>query len=450
MTNLALTVEEALSHVPIMDAHTHLVGGKLGARGLHDIALYHMVISDLHAAGCPSGRRLSEFPRWADKVEAHARLSEAIPYLPLIRNTSCHWAMKTILADLYGWTAPITVDNWKKLDDLIRERADDTVWHHQILDRSGIARTCAEYARRGDGESDDRLQYSLEWGMFMRCQWGEFDTALFELERAWGGKPEDGASPIGAGKRMVPQRTIRSVDDVYAALDHYVASIPTQYVTSMAMHLSTDIDYELPTAGAFEEALQRRSTAGSRERDIYAAFVAEELFKRLEAMPKPIVFQFSFAAEPLPFETASRINQKTLAQLAELLARHPKLQFQSFSASLHADQTLCTLCRELPNLSLAGYWWHSFFPQTIRSLISQRLDMLPVNRQVGFFSDAYVAEWAYAKVLLVRKQLAAVLAEKIEQGQYSFDEALSISQSILFETASDLLGMTPHAGANIQ
>jgi hypothetical protein len=69
--------------------------------------------------------------------------------------------------------------------------------------------------------------------------------------------------------------------------------------------------------------------------------------------------------------------------------------------------------------------------------------MLPVNKQMGFFSDAYTVEWVYAKLVIVRAQLARVLSEKIEQGQYTFDEALNISRSILFESPRDLLAMKP-------
>ena len=34
---LTQELEEALGEIPVLDVHTHLVGGKLGARGLHDV-----------------------------------------------------------------------------------------------------------------------------------------------------------------------------------------------------------------------------------------------------------------------------------------------------------------------------------------------------------------------------------------------------------------------------
>jgi hypothetical protein len=194
----------------VIDVHTHLVGGKLGARGLHDVLLYHMVVSDLYAAGCTSGRRLAQYPQWPTQAEARVRIQEALPYLHCIQNTSSFWALRLILGDLYDWREPITAKNWRRLDGLIRERADDRGWHHSILDRLRIRRTGTEIARRGKGEDDERLQYALEWGFFTRCQWNEFDTALYELERCWGRTPES-PSPIGGSARPPTKRTFRSV-----------------------------------------------------------------------------------------------------------------------------------------------------------------------------------------------------------------------------------------------
>jgi hypothetical protein len=439
---LAKEIEEALAEQPMFDIHTHLVGGQLGARGLHDILLYHMVVSDLYAAGCPSGARLTQFPDWPTREEAHRRLEEAIPYLRFCQNTSCTWGLRLILQDLYDWREPITPENWRRLDGLIRERSADRSWWYSILDRLNIRRTCTESARRGQGEDDARLQYSIEWCFFARSQWGEYDTALYELERAWG-RPPECPSPIGGGTRPATERTIRTLDDVHAAMAHYVTSIPYDLVISTATGFSTDIDYRPVSDAEMASALSRRSQAGPAERDAYASYVNEAFLTALEKHGERIVFQFSVGAEPLPFETSSRLSQRTICQLAEMIARHPRLRFQCFVASRHANQAFCTLARELPNFSLAGYWWHNFFPDIIRQVIAERLDMLPVNKQVGFFSDAYCVEWTYGKALLVRKQLARVLAEKIEQGQYTRNDALAIAHAILFETPCTLLGMIP-------
>ena len=425
-------LEQALAEVPLFDVHTHLIDGHLAAKGLHDVMLYHMLITELYAAGCPNGARLTGFPQWPTREETHQRIEEALPYMPLIRNTSMSWLLRQILADLYNWREPLTRDNWQKLDGMIRERSEDRAYAYGILDRAKIERSCAEFARRGDGSNRDRLYYSLEWGFFSRTQWGEFDTALYELERCWGRLPES-PSPIGGGSRPATERTIHSVEDVKEAVQYYVDHMPYDKVISMATHISTDIDFHTVSETEMAAALTRRASAGTAERDTYASFVNELFLSALDAHAHEIVFQFSFGAEPLPYETASRLSQTTIKQVAEMIARHPKLRFQCFLSNLAANQSMCTLARELPNLTLAGYWWHNFFPSAVRQVMDERLDMLPLNRQTGFFSDAYCVEWSYGKALLVRKMLAQVLMGRIERGQYSFDEAISVARAMLYE-----------------
>ena len=432
---------DQLGAVPMLDAHTHLVDGRLGARGLHDILLYHMVISDLHAAGA-GGARLTPYPDWPDLDEAHGRIRQALPYLQHIQNTSCYWGVRIILRDLYDWDSPITAGNWEKLDAIVRERADDRSWQRQIMRKANIHRFSTELARRTDGQDDDLLHYSLEWAFFTACVPGEFDTALCELERCWGATP-DNSPPRERGVPATPKRAIESLDDVHSAVTYYADAIPYDRVISTATHISTDLDLQPVSDADMAAALRSRDGAGPRQRSVYAAYVNEALLTALERHGDDIVFQFSLGAEPLPFETGTRISQRTLAQLAEMIGRHPGLRFQCLLASRHANQSLCTFCRELPNLSLAGYWWHNFFPGAMRQVMEERLDMLPTNKQVGFFSDAYCIEWAYAKSVLVRRQLAQVLAQKVKQGQYSCDGALDIARAIFYDCPQRLLGMQP-------
>jgi len=444
-SKLMAALGEGLSEIPLLDAHTHLDASHLAARGLHDVLLYHMVISDLASAGCPSRARLSEDP---DEAEVDARVTEAIPYLQCIQNTSCFWGLRLILSELYDWYKPLTADNWQKLHALIRERAADPAWPREILRRAGVHRACTELWRRRDGAADDVLQYSLEWAFFTRAQWGVNDIPLYELERAWN-QPGPGAPlPVTMGEgRAEVARPIRTLDDVHAAIAHYVAHIPYGQVLSTAQHISTDINFRQVTGEEMATALSRRHRATPAERDIYASYILEAFLTELEHHAEEIVYQFSLGAEPLPYETGSKLRQETIYELAAIIARHPKLRFQVFLSSAHANQALCTLARELPNLSLAGYWWQNFFPTIIRQVISERLDMVAANKQVGFFSDAYCVDWTYAKVILVRKQWAEVLAQKVKQGQYTLDDALAIARQTLFETPQALLGMRPASNA---
>ncbi len=444
-THLTRLMEEGLSDIPLLDIHTHLDASHLAARGLHDILLYHMVISDLVSAGCPSRARLSESP---DKREATARIEEALPYLRHIQNTSIFWGVRLILRDLYDWREPITAANWRRLDAAIRERSTDRAWPREILRRAGIQRAGTELWRRHDGSADDVLQYALEWAFFTRAQWGVNDIPLYELERAWNQEQPGAPLPVTMGSsRPRLTRVIRSVSDTYAAIDHYVSRIPYGQALSTAQHISTDINYREVTEADMAASLARREAATPADRDIYASFILEAFLTELEKRGGEIVYQFSFGAEPLPFETGSKLRQETIFEVAAIIARHPGLRFQVFLSSEHANQAMCTLARELPNLSLAGYWWHNFFPSVMRAVMEQRLDMVAGNKQIGFFSDAYCVDWAYAKAAIVRKQLAEVLAGKVSQGQYTLDDALSIARQILYETPQTLLGMKPGAAA---
>ena len=82
----------------------------------------------------------------------------------------------------------------------------------------------------------------MEWAFFTRTQRGEFDTALYELERCWDKPP---GSPVAhaVASRPPAERVIRTLDDVHAAMAHYISELLAAPVISMATHLSTDIRF---------------------------------------------------------------------------------------------------------------------------------------------------------------------------------------------------------------
>ena len=414
--------------IPAIDVHTHIDLSHLCARGLHDIILYHMAVSDLYSAGMQDGSRLPEEPT---EEEAYHRIKQALPYLKYTKNTSSSWGIRMILSDLYGFDEDVTAENWRKLDSLIKKYSTKPGRADYIAKKSSVRKISTELWR-SHGKENDMFYYSLEWAFFTRTQWGQFDTALLELEYAWQQDVPGAPLPVNIDRaRIKIKRRIKTLDDVEKAIEHYCDKIPYGKVVSTAQHISTDIRYRLVTDDEMARALTKRNTAGIKERDIYANYILEKFLSKLERHCHEIIYQFSIGAEPLPFETQSKLTPETISGLAEILSRHQGLKFQVFLSSEHQNQAMCTLARELPNLSLAGYWWHNFFPGIIRKIIRDRIDMLPVNKQIGFFSDAYCMEWMYAKSMIVRKQLASVLAEKICQGQFSENIALELAGEIM-------------------
>jgi len=132
--SLVQELEDALGEMPWLDPHSHLDAAHLSARGLDDILLYHMSVSELYAAGCPNGARVDED---RSPQEARRRILEALPFLPKVQNTFIAWGIRTILSGLYDFQQPITADNWERLDAMIAERSRDAQWPRHILKRAG-------------------------------------------------------------------------------------------------------------------------------------------------------------------------------------------------------------------------------------------------------------------------------------------------------------------------
>lgn len=422
-----------INKIELVDMHSHIDAAHPAARGLHDILLYHMVISELYAAGCPDGDRLPEEP-----TEEYAlyRLERAVPYVKYIQGTSCFWGVRIILRDLYGWNDNITEENWRELHELIKSKGCGLERAKEIAGKANIIKTSTELWRGRNHLCDKMFYYSLEWAFFTRGQWGVYDAPLLELEKAWNEDIPGPPIPVTAKKSDFDfEREIKTIEDVDAAIKHYCDHIPYDEVESNASHFSTDINYRDVTREEMIKALANRDNATPADQDVYANYINEEFLKAVTVMNKKkgkdIIIQYSLGAEPLPYETGSKMRVETIFELARIIARHKELNFEIHVSSMHSNQAWCTLCRELPNLQLDGFWWHNFFPGFIQRIITERMDMLPVNRQAGFFTDAYSMDWAYAKATMIKRQYAEVLAKKIAMGEYDFDRAIEVVKGIL-------------------
>jgi len=129
----------------------------------------------------------------------------------------------------------------------------------------------------------------------------------------------------------------------------------------------------------------------------------------------------------LPYETSSRLSQTTIAQLAEMIGRHPRFALPMFPGQPHAESIPLRSGARTAHLSLLAIWWHNFFPDAIRQLIAERLASCHSTNRSDFSRTPTASSGLTAKASC-RKQLARVLAEKIEQTQFTFDEAVGVAR----------------------
>ncbi len=117
-------------------------------------------------------------------------------------------------------------------------------------------------------------------------------------------------------------------------------------------------------------------------------------------------------------------------------------RFDLMMASDVLTHETAVLARQFPNVYVSGYWWHNFFPETIRRIVSLRVQMAPMTKVGGFLCDAYYAEWTYGKLQVVKKAMASALADLVEAGYYDEDELPPILHHILHDTPRDLYDLS--------
>jgi glucuronate isomerase len=132
----------------------------------------------------------------------------------------------------------------------------------------------------------------------------------------------------------------------------------------------------------------------------------------------------------------------TVSSLCPLFSEFSGLKFDVFTTTPLLSHQLAVVAKNYPNVHVSGYWWYTFYPTFIKQFLQERLQMLPRNKSNGFFSDAYVVEWSYAKSRMVRLQVATVLSEMVYDGY--------ITMELAKELAVDLLNRNPRSLYNLK
>ncbi|MBD3419357.1 MAG: hypothetical protein GF398_04485 [Chitinivibrionales bacterium] len=420
MNEIQKKIRQKLDELPIVDVHTHLGGeGLRQARNLADIVSYHWLHLELQRAGSPAEVGEGRYPSDPDRY-----MEQAAPYFEKIRNTSNHYVFSGLIRDLYGFKdSYVTPDNWRELDIKVREHAGDANRISAVLDKANIRKMTVPFK---DGMPDNSDRY-------IPYEYGEYLFAAVthrQMSKLTGSTDENDFPRSAAALR-------KSVDQRMAWL-HSEKQVKVLHIWirdswSYRRCHERDADYLL------DRVLRNRNLTTEQE-DLAISFCADALAQAAAhyGMTLQLFHGMEIYREDAPVSVAGFWNERFMRSMSVFAAEHPEVTMDIFLATRIPSHEAASIARSAANISLSGGWWHAFTPSTLVTFFKDRLELLPHTGWNAFFSDGYIVEWVYGKLLMTKHCLSRALADYVDDQFISFDDAVDIARRLLHDNAYSL------------
>ena len=418
-----------ISQLPAIDVHSHLRRDQMAATDLGKVMFYHMLAYPLRSAGAPGARMWQPGQlHWRGREE-DLPYDAWIEHWAAVSNTGFAWILRTILRDLYGFDEPVTRESLPRLKAAFLARAAQPGWAKQVLGKAGVVRILSssfDVAPLAPGQYGGGIRFTMEAAPTSGTH--EYVSWKQRLER-WGQR---------AG------REITSFGQMAHATQDYFDKLDWSGKNVLVNWLGSEADFRPAGDSAIDaiiaDAIRGAELPPDSARLLEAAFVRcmlRAVRGRIKTFQLVYGTQFPTQGEG-PGGDGPHAVAKAASQFATslgfLVAEFPDIHFNILNGYEIDEPLLCALCLGYNNVSLGSFWWQTFYPSVMHAAWHRRLDMVPVSRLCGFFSDGYSVDYIYGRLRMTELVLAGVLAEKIERGFCTREQALQIARDLLFET----------------
>jgi len=404
-------LSEFVDTIPMVDIHSHIDASHPHARNPRDIIFYHYIATELRSAGMPLELISPDLP-----VEDAIR--NALPFLPLIRNTSTYWYFVKMLKELYNFEhEEINKKNLKELLNAIHEGSKQANRYKLILgEKAKIEKTFLTLKY-------DEVEPQYDPGYFAGAL--RLDPLISNLNKT---------GVEGLGK--IAGTSVDSIDDFSDSLSLLFKKFSRCVAATVSFQ--PEDSFTNPTKPEASKAFKNLLDDGKltqKERQTLTSLAFRLALSLAER--SGLVFQVMLGAKrpvagAAPSDYAiTGFEGYTVSSLCPLFHEFDELKFDVFTTTPLLSHQLAVVAKNYPNVYVSGYWWYTFYPTFIKQFLRERLQMLPRNKSNGFFSDAYVVEWSYAKSNMVRLQVTTVLAEMVADGYITMELAKELAVNLL-------------------
>ena len=413
----------ALEVMEIVDSHEHITPEESRvAESIDFFALAdHYLMGDVTSAGLP--RASLDLIR-SPHAPLARRWAAFEPYWNYARFTGYAQALRIAVRDIYG-CEDISLANLSKLNDAIAARNRRGLYRAVLRQRARI-----RYALVDDNWNAAPKKLDPEFFVPAR-KFDRFITpptpaAVADLEKLTG----VGITSLPGLKRAMEKSFEQSMAVGMVAVKSTIA-----YNRELLFREVEEAD----AARDFESLMKRERHLPEgfrRQRERPFRLLEDHMFHHLMKLAAehhyPVQVHTGLHAGP------NFITNSNPTLLTNLFFLYPTVKFDLFHMSYPYQEELATLAKLFPNVYVDLCWAHIIAPGATRRALSEFLETVPVNKIMGFGGDYRLVELSYAHACMARRNIALVLAGRVEERFCSEPEALEIARMLLHDNPATL------------
>ena len=409
---------EQLDAIVLIDSHSHINPHSATSTSLADLLGYHYYTELAHSSGMP--RQLIEEPG----ISPREKVGRLFDHLGNINNT-VQWSWFVELSQsLFGFQGDdINKSNWELVYDLAESKMHESNWEDQVLANSKVEKVFLT------NDFDDSLD-GFDTNRYVPCL--RTDDLVFHL-----------AQPkVRERLQSSSGRTLGSLADLKQSLDVLFLRFKARGAKACAISLPPSFspkayaDQSHSAQVALDDLVQRGIDASESNKSTMAEWVFWKIAEFAEAYNLPFDLMIGVNRRVYPcgvYQGQDLYDSRiSLIQYAELFNAFPNLPFPISVLASVTNQELVDYAWIFPNVLTHGHWWYSNTPNYIRHDLRGRIEAIPRNKQLGYYSDAYKLEFIQPKFRMYKQILAGILADDFCRGLgWSEDKAIALGEQIL-------------------
>ncbi len=246
----------------------------------------------------------------------------------------------------------------------------------------------------------------------------------------------------------ISDRSIYSLQTYCKAVDTVLENGMNHGLVGLKWHKLAylrDIDYPAGDASEAERCLNMifrmpaeggiasDTAVGFKEMAPFQNFIQNYLVQRAIDLDLPVQVHTGLPGASY----GARISHTNPAHLADLFLRYPGARFDLLHAGYPYMRELTALVKLFPNVYINTSWFEEVSPRASRQFLREWLSSVPLNKIIAFGADQFNVLLTCAYAEIVRDNLAEILSDEIDEGNFSEEQALMCARRILRENAGD-------------